>query len=264
MDLKIKGKVIIVTGGAKGIGAGIVRCLADEGAIPIIAGRSVDEGQQLMNDIKEGGGEAHAITAELSVVENCKRVVEETLKKYQRIDGLINNAGINDGVGLESGNPEAFCASLKKNLYHYYNMAHYCLPSLKESKGAILNISSKTAVTGQGNTSGYASAKGAQLALTREWAVELLPYGIRVNAILPAEVMTPLYEKWVNTFPDPQKKIDSITKNIPLGQRMTTKEEIASMAAYLVSEQALHITGQQIYVDGGYVHLDRALAGLNG
>ncbi|MDN5217037.1 SDR family oxidoreductase [Fulvivirgaceae bacterium BMA12] len=263
MDLKIKGKVIIVTGGAKGIGAGIVRCLADEGAIPVIAGRSADEGQRLMNDIKEGGGEAHVIAAELSVVENCRRVVEETLEKYQRIDGLINNAGINDGVGLESGNPEAFCASLEKNLYHYYNMAHYCLPSLKESKGAILNISSKTAVTGQGNTSGYASAKGAQLALTREWAVELLPYGIRVNAILPAEVMTPLYEKWLNTFPDPQKKIDSITKNIPLGQRMTTKEEIASMAAYLVSEQALHITGQQIYVDGGYVHLDRALAGVD-
>lgn len=133
---------------------------------------------------------------------------------------------------------------------------------LKKTKGSIVNISSKTAVTGQGNTSGYAAAKGAQLALTREWAVELLPFGIRVNAVVPAEVLTPMYEKWIKTFDDPEEKLRHILKNIPLGNRMTTKEEIASMTVYLIFGQTSHITGQIVHVDGGYVHLDRALVGM--
>ena len=262
MDLGIKNKVMIVTGGAKGIGEGISRRIAAEGAIPIIAGRSPDAGQHLEDDIKKQGYEARFIEMELSPNENCRKVVDITLQKYGRIDALINNAGVNDTVGLEKGSPEKFLESLNKNLYHYYYMAYHCLDALKVSKGAIVNISSKTAVTGQGNTSGYTASKGAQLALTREWAVELLPYGIRVNAVIPAEVMTPLYKKWIKTFENPDKKLKEITKHIPLGNRMTTKEEIASMAVYLVSEQASHITGQFLFVDGGYVHLDRALAGI--
>jgi L-fucose dehydrogenase len=262
MDLEIRNKVMIVTGGAKGIGEGISRRIATEGAIPVIAGRSPDAGQYLENDLKNKGYEACFIEMELSPNENCRKVVDITLQKYGRIDALVNNAGVNDVVGLEKGTPAKFLESLNKNLYHYYYMAYHCLASLKASKGAIVNISSKTAVTGQGNTSGYAASKGAQLALTREWAVELLPYGIRVNAVIPAEVMTPLYEKWLKTFEDPDKKLKDITKNIPLENRMTTKEEIASMVVYLASEQASHITGQFLFVDGGYVHLDRALAGI--
>jgi len=262
MDLGIKNKVMIVTGGSKGIGEGITRRLAEEGAVPIIASRDKETGEKLLAELQSQKKEAYFIHVELSLKENCKRVVDESLKKYGRIDALINNAGVNDGAGLESGDPEKFLSSLNKNLYHYYYLAHYALNTLKKSKGSIVNISSKTAVTGQGNTSGYAASKGAQLALTREWAVELLKYGIRVNAVIPAEVMTPLYEKWIQTFDNPQKKLSEIVKNIPLGQRMTTKEEIASMVAFLVSQQASHITGQWIFVDGGYVHLDRALAGV--
>ena len=122
-----------------------------------------------------------------------------------------------------------------------------------------MNISSKTAVTGQGGTSGYTASKGAQLALTREWAVELLPYGIRVNAIVPAEVMTPQYGKWITTFPNPEEKLRNITSKIPLGKRMTEAAEIASTAVFLLSDKSAHTTGQHLYVDGGYVHLDRAL-----
>jgi L-fucose dehydrogenase len=262
MDLGIKNKVMIVTGGSKGIGEGITRLLAEEGAIPVIAGKDKETGECLAAELQHKGINTHFIHVDLSVKENCKRVIDETLKKYKRIDALINNAGANDGVGLESGDPEKYLASLTKNLFHYYNLAHYALPALKITKGSIVNISSKAAVTGQGNTSGYASSKGAQLALTREWAVELLPYGIRVNAVIPAEVLTPMYEKWINTFNNPEKKLRDIVQNIPLGKRMTTKEEIASMVAYLVSEQATHITGQWLFVDGGYVHLDRALAGI--
>jgi L-fucose dehydrogenase len=130
---------------------------------------------------------------------------------------------------------------------------------LKKSKGSIVNISSKTAETGQGNTSAYAAANGGRNALTREWAVELLKYGIRVNAVIVAECYTPLYENWIKTFDNPAEKLQQINAKIPLENRMTTAEEIANMAVFLLSERSSHTTGQLIYVDGGYTHLDRAL-----
>lgn len=260
MDLHLKDKVFIVTGGSKGIGEGITRALAEEGAIPVIATRSLGVTEELVEELKEKGGEAHYVLGDLSELENCKKVIEETAGKYRRIDGIVNNAGVNDGAGLEHGAPEKFRASILKNLYHYYDLVHYALPYLKESKGAIVNISSKVALTGQGGTSGYAAAKGAQLALTREWAAELLPYSIRVNAILPAEVMTPLYRRWLdNSFDDPAAKEAEITAKIPLEKRMTTKEEIAATCVFLLSDRAGHTTGQFLIPDGGYVHLDRSL-----
>jgi NAD(P)-dependent dehydrogenase (short-subunit alcohol dehydrogenase family) len=187
-------------------------------------------------------------------------VIREVVERFGRLDSLVNNAGVNDGVGLEHGSPKEYVASLERNLLHYYNMAHFALPHLKAARGSIVNIASKTAVTGQGGTSGYASSKGAILALTREWAVELLSYGIRVNAVVPSEVMTPLYQQWLSKFPDPQQKLSAIVSRIPFGHRMTTADEIASTVVFLVSEKSGHTTGQHLYVDGGYVHLDRALS----
>ncbi len=260
MDLKLTNKIIIVTGGSKGIGEGITRALVEEGAIPVIATRSKEATEALLKEFETRDIAAYGIIGDLSTPAACKKVIEETVKQYGRIDGLVNNAGVNDGVNLADGGPEAFRASLNKNLYHYYDLLHYALPYLKETKGAIVNISSKVAVTGQGSTSGYAAAKGAQLALTREWAAELLPFGIRVNAVLPAEVMTPLYRKWLDqSFTDPIEKETEITSKIPLEKRMTTKEEIAAMTVFLLSERSAHTTGQWIFVDGGYTHLDRAL-----
>src|ERR1700687_5449216 len=138
-------------------------------------------------------------------------------------------------------------------------MAPHALGALKKARGAIVNISSKTAITGQGGTSGYVASKGAILGLTREWAAELLPYSIRVNAVIPAEVMTPLYQQWLESFPAPQEKLERVVANIPLGRRMTTPDEVAAMVVFLISAKAGHITGQHLFVDGGYVHLDRAL-----
>jgi L-fucose dehydrogenase len=185
--------------------------------------------------------------------------VQQAISTFGRIDAVVNNAGINDKVGLEHGSPQEFTSSLERNLLHYYNMAHYALPHLKRAQGSIVNISSKTALTGQGGTSGYVASKGAILGLTREWAAELLPYSIRVNAVVPAEVMTPLYQGWLDSFPDPQEQLKSVVAKIPLGRRMTTPDEIAAMVVFLISAKAGHITGQHLFVDGGYVHLDRAL-----
>lgn len=260
MNLGLQDKVVIVTGGAKGIGAAIAELIAKEGGIAVIAGRSEADNEKAANAIRASGGRAFAIRAELGKLEDCKHVIDTTVKEFGRIDGLVNNAGANDGVGLENGSPERFMTSLQNNLSHYYNLAHFALPYLKTAKGAILNIGSKVAETGQGNTSGYAASKGAINALTREWAVELLPYSVRVNTVNPAEVWTPLYETWINSLPDPKAKLASIVSKIPLEKRMTTSEEIASMSVFLLSGLSAHTTGQIIYVDGGYTHLDRSIS----
>jgi L-fucose dehydrogenase len=259
MDLQLKGKVVLITGGAKGIGAAIVRECAREGATPVIADKDGSAAAQLQRELKAGPSPCEFVQTELTDEKACRAAVEFTLQKFNRLDGLVNNAGINDGIGLADGSPEKFLASLGRNLLHIYNITHYAVAALKRSRGSIVNISSKTAVTGQGNTSGYVAAKAAILGLTREWAVELLSDGIRVNAVLPAEVMTPLYQSWLSRFPDPQQALARIKSQIPLGHRMTTSEEIAATVIFLLSEKSSHTTGQHLFVDGGYVHLDRAL-----
>jgi L-fucose dehydrogenase len=260
MDLLLKDKIIIVTGGAKGIGEGIVNVLAGEGAIPVVVGRSESDNNKVIAALKAAGKNAFQVVAELTDPVQSKEAVASVLKEFGQIHGLVNNAGVNDSVGLEHGNYESFMASLHKNVVHYYLMAHHALPALKISRGSIVNIGSKTAETGQGGTSAYAAANGGRNGLTREWAVELLKYNIRVNAIIVAECWTPLYEKWIETLPDPKQKLAEIRSKIPLGNRMTTSEEIANAVAFLLSERSSHTTGQLIHVDGGYVHLDRSLA----
>ncbi|WP_372935454.1 SDR family oxidoreductase [Seonamhaeicola sp.] len=259
MDLQLKDKVIIVTGGSKGIGLGITESLVNEGAIPVILSRNRPSAKEVVEKLLSEGHEAFYVTTELTEPEQIRIAIEKTIEKYGRIDGVVNNAGVNDGVSLENGNYEDFVYSLKCNLIHYYLVVHHALPELKKSKGAIVNIGSKTSVTGQGGTSGYAAANGGRNALTREWAVELLPYSIRVNAVMVAECYTPLYERWLNTFDDPEARLKEITDNIPLENRMTTANEIGDTVAFLLSDKSSHTTGQLVFVDGGYTHLDRAL-----
>jgi L-fucose dehydrogenase len=257
MNLGMDGKIVIVTGGGAGIGGAISTVLAEEGAIPAILAR----------DALDPAFEAHLralqpatmfFRTEMTDDAACAAAVARIVAAGRGIHGLVNNAGANDGIGLEAGTA-AFLSSLVANVSHYYGMAHHCLAHLKASRGAIVNISSKTALTGQGHTSGYVAAKAAQLGLTREWAAALVGDGVRVNAVLPAEVMTPLYRAWIDSFENPQAKLDEIAANIPLGHRLTTDREIADTVVFLLSDRSSHTTGQWIVPDGGYTHLDRTL-----
>lgn len=258
MDLKLKDKIVLITGGAKGIGAACVEAFTAEGACPVIVGRSPELGRELI--AKCGGG--HVIETELTSEAACQNAIAECLERYGRIDGLVHNAGANDRVGL-SDSPSAFLESLQKNLFHVFTLTHFALEALIKSKAFIINISSKVADTGQGSNSGYAAAKGAMNALTREWALDLAKYSIRVNCVVPAEVMTPLYQKWVDSQDDPEAFVSAIEARIPFEQRMTRAEEIAHCVVFLASPKSGHTTGQIIYPDGGYVHLDRAYGDVN-
>lgn len=258
MDLELTDKVVLVTGGASGIGAAISIVLSEEGAIPIILTRREPDAKY-KKELLSLQEKARFIITELTDDGQCERAVQETLDEFGRIDGLVNNAGANDAVGLDAG-PEAFRNSIESNLTHYYTMAHLCLPNLKKTKGSIVNISSKTALTGQGGTSAYCAAKGAQLSLTREWAADLADDGIRVNAVIPAESMTPLYERCLKEMGEPDEELAKILKRIPLGNRMTEPRELANAVVFLLSSRAAHTTGQWHFVDGGYTHLDRALS----
>lgn len=258
MDLELKDKVVLVTGGASGIGAAISTVLAEEGAIPIVLTRR-DPDAGFKDQLTELNAKARFIITELTDDDQCKSAVQQTLDEFGRIDGLVNNAGANDAIGLDAG-PDAFRKSIENNLTHYYTMAHLCLPELKKSKGSIVNISSKTAITGQGGTSAYCAAKGAQLSLTREWAADLADDGVRVNAVIPAESMTPLYERCLEQMGEPDEELAKILKRIPLGNRMTEPRELANSVVFLLSSRAAHTTGQWHFVDGGYTHLDRALS----
>lgn len=260
MDLKLKNKIVVVTGGAGirgSIGQTIVYGLACEGAIPVIVCRS-ERGLEYEKELREKGIDASFFQADLSEIDQVEKTIDKIIEKYSKIDVLINNVGVNDGVGLEDP-VQNFKKSLELNLISYFAMTKFCLPFLKKSKGNILNIGSKVALTGQGGTSGYAASKGGVLALTREWAVDLLSFGIRSNAIIIAESWTPAYENWLDLLEDGGDKKKMIEDKIPLGNRMTTPEEIADTCLFLISERSSHTTGEHVFVDGGYVHLDRAL-----
>jgi L-fucose dehydrogenase len=259
MDLNLNDKTVLVTGGASGIGEAIVRGLVSEKAFPVIIDKNEDAAERLRKEFEAENIPAKVILSDMSTADKCGDILKEISTNNRSVYALVNNAGINDGAGLINGTADDFLTSLQRNLHHCYFMAKACLEGIIKNRGAIINISSKTALTGQGNTSGYAASKGAMLGLAREWAVDLAPHGVRVNAIIPSEVLTPQYEEWLKNFPQPEQKRKKIEEKIPLGNRFTTPEEIADITLFLLSEKASHITGQFLHVDGGYIHLDRAI-----
>lgn len=259
MNLDLKNKVILVTGGGSGIGEAVVRTLVIEGALPVILDRKPkEECESLLSELDVEHADGAYLRVDLTDPEQVAEAIRLTMVRFETIDGVVNNAGVNDGVGL-TGTPEQFRQSLDRNLVQCFNCAHFAAPYLRSSvSGSIVNIGSKVAWTGQGGTSGYAAAKGGLAALTREWALDLAADGVRVNMVVPAEVWTPMYDDWLSTQPDPAERRREIEERIPLGGRMTEPQEIADAVVFLLSARSAHTTGQILHVDGGYTHLDRA------
>ena len=242
MDLRIKDKVYLVTGGGSGIGGGISVALAREGAIPVILGRSPLQ-KSFRAEVRALQPLMHFIQIELTDEQACADAVQEAVSMYGRIDGLINCAGGNDNVSLETG-VEAFRVSLERNLVHYYTMAHYCIGELKKSKGSILNVSSMWGQIGASCEAAYSATKGAILALTKALAQELGPSGIRVNAVAPGVIQTDMC-----AHVDPSV-MEGLRQQTPI-ERLGTPEDIARAMVYLADAE--FVTGQVLPVNGGFV-----------
>ena len=252
MNLGLDGFSILISGAAQGIGAATARSFAAVGARVLVVDRDGAAAESVAKEIN-----GVACITDLTVEAGCARSVEMALAQFGRLDVLVNNAGVNDGVSLDAP-PSDFLASLRRNLLPAFALAHFARPHLIAARGAIVNVSSKVAETGQGGTSGYAAAKGGINALTREWALALAVHQVRVNAVIPAECDTLQYQRWFARQPDPVAARAKIEALVPFGQRLTTPAEIADTIVWLASPRAGHITGQLIHVDGGYTHLDRA------
>ncbi len=255
MNLGLSNKHAIVTGGASGIGEAIARGLVTEGACVTILDMDKARGTLLQDEL----GSESLLFIELDLVDDtaCSEAVEKAVAVFGPVYCLINNAGFNDGIGL-GHSVEEFRRSLERNLVQVFTMTHLCVPYLKETKGSVINISSKVSATGQGGASGYGASKGGMNSLTREWALELASAGVRVNTVIPSEVWTPQYETWIQGVENPEETLQGIRNKIPLERRMTTSEEVADTVVFLSSTRASHTTGQLLFVDGGYVVLDNA------
>ena len=261
MDTRLKDKVVIVTGGASGIGLSVVNSLLEERAIPVIVDMDRRKIKRLDRRLIDERKKHLVIYEDLTREEACSRAVVNTIERYGKIDVLINNAGGNDFLDIDSTDPKEFRASLERNLVQTYSMTHFAWPHLKISKGNIVFVSSKVALVGEGRTTAYAAGKAGMIGLTRELATKSCNegLGIRVNCVLPGEVDTPKRTAWLKrTYGSKSAGEEAIAYRVPLGNRPTSTREVASIVVFLSSNySAGHMTGQLLHPDGGYTHIDR-------
>lgn len=249
-----KDKVALVTGGNFGIGRGIAHRFASEGATVVIAARNEKRGNQVVDEINESGGHCMFIKADVSEDESIKSMIDEVVDQFGRLDIVINNAGVGSqhcGIKTEDPPEKRWEIFRKSNLDSTYLVSAYALPHLAKNPGStIVNISSTA--TFHGNWGLYGVAKTGVDGMTRSFAAEAAPYGIRVNAISPG---------WIETSPEETAAASGSEGgewNMPpsLLNRMGTPDEIATTALFLASSGSSFITGQTLVVDGGLMIMD--------
>ncbi|MEW4451922.1 SDR family NAD(P)-dependent oxidoreductase [Bremerella sp. JC817] len=250
--MRMHEKVAVVTGGAQGIGAGCVKILAREGAHVAILDVNREAASSLIDEINSAGlGRAFFVPCDVTQREELREAIDESSRAWGRIDCLVNNAGYHPpATSLETSTPELLRETFAINFDSTFFACQFALPHLRSSRGTIINISSMTAVLGQKDSTAYAATKGAQLSFTKALALELGPEGIRVNAVLPSNVDTPMMHRWANTLDNPESALQQIAELQVLG-RMASIEEIGRVVLFLASEDSSFITGQGIEVDGG-------------
>ena len=256
-DTGLAAKVAIVTGGTKGIGAACVRKFVGQGAKTYILARGEEAGRSLEEELQRDGYKGTFIQTDVTDENQCKAAIDGIIDAENRIDVLVNNAGVNDAKGLDATVDE-FRESIEKNLIQYFAMAKHCWPHLVKTKGNIVNIGSKVYEMPQGDTSAYAASKGGIHSMTLDWSKHSTDgdEGVRVNTVIVADVMTFMYEEWLKTQQDPDALVAEIIQGIPLGKRMTEAYEVADLVLFLASNNlASHLIGEAIRVDGGRVKL---------
>ncbi len=249
-QLDFKGKAALITGAGSGLGRGIARTLAEQGAAVVINDIREEAARETERLISQDGSSAAAAIFDISDPAGAKAAVETALHAFGRLDVLVNNAGrqlIRDAADIE---PEEWRGLMSVNLDAAYLCSKYAIPALTRTRGSIINVSSVHAQATIRTFAAYAASKAALLGLTRGMALECAPLGIRVNAISPGAIETPLLQEFFNASADPELARQEALKSEPIG-RFGTPADIGNLVAFLASDAASFITGAEILIDGG-------------
>lgn len=246
--MKLMDKVVLISGGAAGIGWECSKAYAAEGAFVVICDINEALAKQQADKLT---GEHVGIGCDVSNDEQVKTAVGFVLARYGKLDVIHNNAGIGAPVkSVDATSLEEWDAVFNTNIKSVYLTARHGIAALKQSKGCILNTSSMAGVIGQANHAAYSATKGAMNALTKSMALDYAEFGIRVNAVCPAGIWTPMLHEWVNDQPDPSQMTHYLNNIHALGY-CPEGDVIASSAIYLISDDARFVTGHIMHVSGG-------------
>lgn len=249
--MHLANKVALITGGTSGIGQAAALLFSKEGARVAITGRNESRGQEVIKKIKEAGGEAVFIKADVRISEECRQTVEKTLQVFGRIDILFNNAGVYFPNTVVDCTEEEWNLTLDINLKGTYLMSKFTLPTLiAQGSGVIINNSSGWGLVGGNEAVAYCASKGGVVLLTRAMAIDHSPQGIRINCICPGDVDTPMLTEDARQRGKPWKEYLINASNRPL-RRIGKPDEIAKAALFLASEDSSFMTGAILAVDGG-------------
>ena len=246
-----EGRVAIVTGAAMGIGAACVELFAREGASVVIADIDKEAGERTTARIIEAGGAAHFVHTDVSRMADVEAMAAAALDRFGSIDILVNNAARAIGGIVDEIDEATWDEVITTNLSSVWRAMRVCVPAMRrQNKGIVVNMSSVQALAGFKGWAAYAAAKGGINALTQQAAIDLAPFGIRVNAVAPGTIMTPLNEKIFREHDNPDELIETWNRAHPVG-RFGQAEEVAELVAFLASDRSAFITGEIVRVDGG-------------
>lgn len=250
--MRFQEKVVVVTGGSKGIGGGCSRLFCAEGGSVAILSRGREAGEALARELTDQGpGRAVYVPCDVAEPDQLERAIAGTVDQFGRVDCLINNAGWHPpAMTLEQTSLEYYEMLLRRNLVSTFAGCKFAVPHLRKTKGTIVNICSMVATLGQARAAAYCSTKAGQIGLTRALAVDLGPEGIRVNAVLPGNIDTPLMREWAATLDNPEQALEQVA-SLQVFKRLGTAEEIARVCLFLATEESSFLTGQLIQVEGG-------------
>ncbi len=249
--MKLRDKVAVITGGSKGIGLGCALVFCRHGARVVIGARGEEAGRAAVQEMADAGHTALFVPADVTREEDVRALIETAVGQFGRLDCMLNNAGWHPpAMTIDQTSVEDFERLVRLNLTSTFMGCKYAVPHLRRTRGSIINMSSEVALIGQAAAPAYVATKGGQISLTRGLALDLAPDGVRVNAVCPAGVMTPLMREWAESQYDPQAALAMVDSWHPIG-RMATIEEIGEVCAFLASDEAAFVTGQVICPDGG-------------